>query len=184
MWSIETFIRNVWLRESLHWQPTPPCPALIMYIYTDKYETLTTICFAIHIQIFEWRTLSALGQSESSVSSCSVKLREISHLTHGLSGRTIRKLPFLAHALYIRDSSTNLPTFLTGLEATVRKQIQERADLQHQTDSGVSTWHLHTRNARVSTSILPDDIKTTFMGVLCTVIHTHLIVWCSRVYFS
>ena len=77
--------------------------------------------------------------SDSDVTHCSVILREICYLTQGLSGRTIRKLPFLAHALFIKDKMTNLPNFLCGLESAVRKQIQEREDMGHQTDMGVST---------------------------------------------
>jgi len=90
-------------------------------------------------QIFDWKTLSALGDTTSSATQCSLQLREVSTLTEGLSGRTARKLPFLAHALYINTPTSSLPEFLAALNLAVRKQLEERADLCHQTASGVST---------------------------------------------
>lgn len=66
-------------------------------------------------------------------------MRQISELSQGLSGRTIRKLPFLAHALFLNKPKSSLAEFLTALERAVRNQIKEREDLSHQNDAGIST---------------------------------------------
>lgn len=91
------------------------------------------------LQIFDWKTLSALGDTKTAATASSLKLRDISALAEGLSGRTIRKLPFLAHALHMTTTTARLTDFLIALELAVRTQIQEREDLGHQTAAGVST---------------------------------------------
>lgn len=55
------------------------------------------------------------------------RLLEIAQLSVGLSGRTLRKIPFLAHVFFINtnDDSTTLFTFLDALKMTVTKQICE-----------------------------------------------------------
>jgi len=77
-----------------------------------------------------------MGDEVTTVHSCA--LRDIAFLTEGFSGRTIRKLPFLAHALFVQAPVTTLPRFLEALRAAVQTQISERQDLGHQKD-GVST---------------------------------------------
>ena len=90
-------------------------------------------------QIFDWKTLAALGDTKTAATCSSLKLREICFLTEGLSGRTIRKLPFLAHALHLKTATASLSDFLVALELAVRTQLQERQDLSHQTSAGIST---------------------------------------------
>ncbi|KAF6037328.1 TRIP13 [Bugula neritina] len=117
-----------------------PSPAAIYKIFTSCInELIRTGIIKTNQQIFDWKTLSALGDTTSSATQCSLQLREVSTLTEGLSGRTARKLPFLAHALYINTPTSSLPEFLAALNLAVRKQLEERADLCHQTASGVST---------------------------------------------
>jgi len=59
----------------------------------------------------------------------STRLLEISHESKGLTGRTLRKIPFLAYALHLPASLTNekitLSQFLIAMYATVIKQKQE-----------------------------------------------------------
>lgn len=45
----------------------------------------------------------------------------------GLSGRSLRKIPFLAHALYLNGSFSNLNEFLTAMDKAVEKEIWERS---------------------------------------------------------
>ncbi|XP_050294450.1 pachytene checkpoint protein 2 homolog [Anthonomus grandis grandis] len=58
----------------------------------------------------------------------SKRLMEICHQSSGFSGRTLRKIPFLAHALYVR--SENLPvrmdTFLNSMEAAVEREHKDK----------------------------------------------------------
>lgn len=80
-----------------------------------------------------------VGDSKNSAVENSRNLKRISELTEGLSGRTIRKLPFLAHALFLNKPKTTLADFLKALEQAVRNQIKERVDLGHQNAAGIST---------------------------------------------
>ncbi|XP_015773372.1 PREDICTED: pachytene checkpoint protein 2 homolog [Acropora digitifera] len=51
--------------------------------------------------------------------------------SHGLSGRTLRKIPFLAHAGHIQTQSVTLPVFLSALSRTVDKQFEDRENLKN-----------------------------------------------------
>lgn len=57
------------------------------------------------------------------------QLLEICKKSMGLSGRSLRKIPFLAHALYLGSSST-LQEFLGAMEQAVEKEIFERKHLK------------------------------------------------------
>lgn len=49
----------------------------------------------------------------------SKKLFEISKSSVGLSGRALRKMPFLAHSLFIRKTRVNIDEFYEALELAV-----------------------------------------------------------------
>ncbi|XP_056638499.1 pachytene checkpoint protein 2 homolog isoform X1 [Diorhabda sublineata] len=57
------------------------------------------------------------------------KLLDICEKSLGLSGRSLRKIPFLAHALYL-ESSSSLQEFLGAMEQAVIKEISERKHLK------------------------------------------------------
>jgi hypothetical protein len=48
--------------------------------------------------------------------------------SEGLSGRTLRKIPFLAHAYYIQVPQVSLEDFLKAMHKAVIKQLSERKD--------------------------------------------------------
>ncbi|KAF9950334.1 Pachytene checkpoint protein 2 [Modicella reniformis] len=50
------------------------------------------------------------------------RLYEIANSASGMSGRTIRKLPFLAYAGYIQTSETSVDEYLNALQQTVRDE--------------------------------------------------------------
>ncbi|KAI8604789.1 pachytene checkpoint protein 2 [Dissophora ornata] len=50
------------------------------------------------------------------------RLYTIAGFAEGMSGRTIRKLPFLAHAGYIQSAATTMDVFLTALQRTVQDE--------------------------------------------------------------
>lgn len=56
----------------------------------------------------------------------SLKLLDISNKCEGLNGRTLRKLPYLAHALFIQKPSATLEEFLTALDKIV---IQNKTEM-------------------------------------------------------
>uniref|UniRef100_A0A182JMZ9 AAA+ ATPase domain-containing protein n=1 Tax=Anopheles atroparvus TaxID=41427 RepID=A0A182JMZ9_ANOAO len=48
-------------------------------------------------------------------------LLQVVELSGGLSGRTLRKIPFLAHALFVKKESDSLLNFLSAMRQAVRK---------------------------------------------------------------
>uniref|UniRef100_A0A8C2K7V5 Pachytene checkpoint protein 2 homolog n=1 Tax=Cyprinus carpio TaxID=7962 RepID=A0A8C2K7V5_CYPCA len=65
---------------------------------------------------------------ESDVTRLSLTLRNIAQSV-GLSGRALRKISFLAHALYGKSSTMTVEGFLKAMERAVHKQRQEQASL-------------------------------------------------------
>ncbi|CAH3154357.1 unnamed protein product [Pocillopora meandrina] len=61
----------------------------------------------------------------------SLELLEIARKSHGLSGRTLRKIPFLAHARHVQTPAVALAAFLSALSWTVDKQFEDRENLKN-----------------------------------------------------
>lgn len=73
--------------------------------------------------------LETMGFRESKVSELSLVLRNIAIKSKGFSGRALRKLPFLAHALFVKTPTVSLERFLEAMDLAVDKQIEERHNL-------------------------------------------------------
>ncbi|XP_015683389.1 pachytene checkpoint protein 2 homolog [Protobothrops mucrosquamatus] len=110
----------------------PPSPAAIFKIYHSCIEELMK-CQIIYPrqQLLTLRELEVIGYLENDVSKLSLLLKDISRKSEGLSGRSLRKLPFLAHALYIQSPNVIMTTFLQALSLAVDKQFEERAKLSN-----------------------------------------------------
>nr|XP_040129327.1 pachytene checkpoint protein 2 homolog [Ictidomys tridecemlineatus] len=80
-------------------------------------------------QLLTLRELEMIGFIENNVSKLSLLLSEISRKSEGLSGRVLRKLPFLAHALYIQAPTVTIEGFLQALSLAVDKQFEEKKKL-------------------------------------------------------
>lgn len=78
-----------------------------------------------HKEICDVSELKMLGNEETSNFKNSLKLLEICRLSVGLTGRTLRKIPFLAHALYLTGDSISLSQFLKAMQLAVEKQKKE-----------------------------------------------------------
>ena len=83
-------------------------------------------------------TSGAIDTSESEVpvdsstfaSGLRAALERVSEDSQGFSGRTLRKLPFIAFALYIRSSvKPNLVQFIDALSNAVQRQKDERGHI-------------------------------------------------------
>jgi len=74
--------------------------------------------------------LKVRGYAEYDDTKNSLKLLELSRESEGLTGRTLRKIPFLAHALYTSTNKTTLSKFLKAMHSTILKQDQQEGDLQ------------------------------------------------------
>ncbi|DAA17766.1 pachytene checkpoint protein 2 homolog [Bos indicus x Bos taurus] len=108
----------------------PPSAAAIFKIYLSCLEELMR-CQIIYPrqQLLTLRELEMIGFIENNVSKLSLLLSEISRKSEGLSGRVLRKLPFLAHALYIQAPTVTIEGFLQALSLAVEKQFEERKKL-------------------------------------------------------
>ncbi|XP_035147744.1 pachytene checkpoint protein 2 homolog isoform X1 [Callithrix jacchus] len=108
-----------------------PSAAAIFKIYLSCLEELMK-CQIIYPrqQLLTLRELEMIGFIENNVSALSLLLSEISRKSEGLSGRVLRKLPFLAHALYIQAPTVTIEGFLQALSLAVDKQFEERKKLE------------------------------------------------------
>lgn len=79
--------------------------------------------------LIDWRGIELFAQ-EGKAMTVSDRLYQISGKCVGFSGRTLRKLPFLAHASYIKSfSSIKLSQFLDALECAIADEHKGRAQL-------------------------------------------------------
>uniref|UniRef100_A0AAZ3PHZ1 Pachytene checkpoint protein 2 homolog n=1 Tax=Oncorhynchus tshawytscha TaxID=74940 RepID=A0AAZ3PHZ1_ONCTS len=109
----------------------PPSVEGIFNIYLSCLEELMK-CQIVSprqplLTMFE---LETMGFRESKVSELSLVLRDIAIKSKGFSGRALRKLPFLAHALFVKSAThLVLERFLEAMDLAVDKQIEERDNL-------------------------------------------------------
>ncbi|XP_030045926.1 pachytene checkpoint protein 2 homolog [Microcaecilia unicolor] len=108
----------------------PPSSAAIFKIYLSCIEELMK-CQIIYPrqQLLTLRELEMIGYVENNISKLSLVLNEIARKSEGLSGRVLRKLPFLAHALYLQSPTVTIEMFLQALSLVVDKQFEERRKL-------------------------------------------------------
>jgi SpoVK/Ycf46/Vps4 family AAA+-type ATPase len=81
--------------------------------------------------LLDFKSIQLLQKNE--ISPASMTLYEISKKCIGLSGRTIRKLPFLSFSYYIFQETVNLEQFLLALQMTMEKEFEGREILQNNT---------------------------------------------------
>ncbi|XP_034083980.1 pachytene checkpoint protein 2 homolog [Gymnodraco acuticeps] len=108
----------------------PPSEKGIYNIYLSCLEELMK-CQIIYPrqQLFTMFELETMRFAKSEVSEHSLNLRSIAQKSKGLSGRALRKLPFLAHALFVKTPTATLETFMEAMHQTVEKQREEKAHL-------------------------------------------------------
>ncbi|KAK3845222.1 MAG: P-loop containing nucleoside triphosphate hydrolase protein, partial [Linnemannia gamsii] len=75
---------------------------------------------------------SAHNPEHSQILSQATELKRISELAQGMSGRAIRKLPFLAHANYLQVSVSTMGAFLEALQRTVHDEQLSNARLREE----------------------------------------------------
>jgi len=69
--------------------------------------------------LLDFKTIELLSSIENDATRNSLLLMQLSERSNGLSGRSLRKLPFLAHALYIQKSRCNLEQFVDAIKKTL-----------------------------------------------------------------
>ncbi|VEN54924.1 unnamed protein product [Callosobruchus maculatus] len=100
----------------------PSVPA-IYNIYLSCLEEL------MKAQIIKEQPLErthAIKEGNISLSEETKHLMSICEQSRGLSGRSLRKVPFIAHALFLDQSFSTLKNFLVAMENAVHKEITER----------------------------------------------------------
>ncbi|KAG8139654.1 hypothetical protein E2320_002427 [Naja naja] len=94
----------------------------LVFVLIDEVESLTVA-----------RSSFQAGTEPSDairvVNAVLTQMDQIKRKSEGLSGRILRKLPFLAHALYIQSPNVIMTTFLQALSLAVDKQFEEQARL-------------------------------------------------------
>ncbi|KAM3872658.1 pachytene checkpoint protein 2 homolog [Diretmus argenteus] len=80
-------------------------------------------------QLFTMFELETMCFSETHMSERSLVVKNIAQKSKGLSGRILRKLPFLAHALFVKTSTVTMEKFLEAMDQAVDRQWEEKANL-------------------------------------------------------
>lgn len=108
----------------------PPSPGAIFKIYLSCIsELMKTKIISPAQQMFDLRQLEVMRFTQNDATRLSLQLRDISIKSHSLSGRSLRKLPFIAHAMFVQSSTVSLEDFLKALDMAVERQFKEREDL-------------------------------------------------------
>ncbi|XP_078690105.1 pachytene checkpoint protein 2 homolog [Branchiostoma floridae x Branchiostoma belcheri] len=108
----------------------PPSPPAIFKIYHSCVKELMRAgIISPPQQLLDLRALEVMRFAENNATRHSLRLRELAQRSVGLSGRTLRKLPFLAHALFVRTPTISLEDFLEALSLAVDRQHEERKGL-------------------------------------------------------
>lgn len=105
-----------------------PTHQAIYKIYTSCLKELMRARLMEREEIFELSYLKKLGYEENSSTKNSLKLMELSQESLGLSGRVLRKIPFLAHAFYLRTKRCTLTRFLRAMHLAVKRQKEEEVE--------------------------------------------------------
>ncbi|PVD21002.1 hypothetical protein C0Q70_19166 [Pomacea canaliculata] len=108
----------------------PPSPRAIYKIFISCLNELMRVGIITPAkQLLEMRALEVMRFADNNTTRPSLQLREISLKCHGLSGRTLRKLPFMAHAMFIQGGAVTLEVFLQYLSQAVDQQFRDQAHL-------------------------------------------------------
>lgn len=59
------------------------------------------------------------------------EVANIAKMSFGLSGRTIRKIPFITHALFLQKEKLDIMEFLTAMQEAVVKQINDKRNVNN-----------------------------------------------------
>lgn len=105
----------------------PPTKAAIYEIYRSAIENLQQAGIISDQEAIP--PLSELLQASASKSTATVTLEAIAELSVGFSGRSLRKVPFLAHALFVKQEESTLIKFLSAMRNAVRRMQQDKLKL-------------------------------------------------------
>ncbi|XP_014671431.1 PREDICTED: pachytene checkpoint protein 2 homolog [Priapulus caudatus] len=114
----------------------PPSPAAIYKIFTSCIRELMRAGIIIAEDLWDYSELQEVNKVSNMVASqaaaMSLELFEAAKKSEGLSGRALRKLPFIAHSLYIQVPQVDLRTFVSAIGRAIEKQLEERDHLERE----------------------------------------------------
>lgn len=88
--------------------------------------------------------LRASSRRISNPTSLETSLMQVATVAVGLSGRSLRKIPFQAHAFYCNGAnSVDLPSYLNALMLAVKKELHSRVDLAKKGDTSSSSSNVN-----------------------------------------
>jgi len=109
----------------------PPSAAACYHILTSCINELMRVGIISPQQsLLDYKTIEHFKDSQTEVTRSSVILQETSKRCEGLSGRVLRKLPFLAHAFFIQKEVINLEDFIMALNLAIDKELHGRATME------------------------------------------------------
>ncbi|CAH1779925.1 unnamed protein product [Owenia fusiformis] len=109
----------------------PPSPeAIFKILHSCISELMRAGIISPPQQLLDLKALKMMNFVKNELTSLSLMLRQIAIESYGLSGRTLRKLPFIAHATFLQSSKVGLEKFLSALDLAVKKQFSDRNDLE------------------------------------------------------
>ncbi|XP_067001988.1 pachytene checkpoint protein 2 homolog isoform X1 [Anabrus simplex] len=75
--------------------------------------------------VMSLRLLQLSSFDENDRTQLSLQLLEVARQSIGLSGRTLRKIPFLAHAYFLHTTQVSLEKFIDAMKRTVTKNVTD-----------------------------------------------------------
>lgn len=113
-----------------------PTHQAIYKIYTSCLKELMRTKLMEPEEIYDLSYLKRMGYEETSQTKNSLKLMELSQESLGFSGRILRKIPFLAHAFYLRTKKCTLTRFLRAMHLALKREKEDNTEdvsqvLQH-----------------------------------------------------
>ncbi|CEH14241.1 thyroid receptor-interacting protein 13 [Ceraceosorus bombacis] len=120
-----------------------PPPQAVYWILQSCLTELMRVGMIDQLELVDWRTAAslrseaALGRTEQSPNKLSsLKLWELSCMCEGTSGRTLRRLPILAHARYLSSSAGPQTSCEAWIDAMRTATIDSQNDLSRVTKGG------------------------------------------------
>lgn len=86
-------------------------------------------CDLIQPNNFKFLSIADIAENKSGVAR-SAALHEIAKKSIGLSGRLLKKIPFLAFALFVKSETVTIDEYLLALEAAVGKCLDDNAKMK------------------------------------------------------
>ncbi|XP_076300084.1 pachytene checkpoint 2 protein isoform X2 [Lasioglossum baleicum] len=102
-----------------------PTELAIYKIYVSCLKELMRTKLIQPEEIFDLSSSKKLDYISNSSTENSHELMDLCQESLGLSGRVLRKVPFLAHAFYLRTEQCTVTEFLKAMRLAVRRQKEE-----------------------------------------------------------